>query len=454
MDFALARLPSKEVRDLMSSLEGIIPSPIGSGSHTWSVARPSPESASQHESQTVNEVELTFGDGPLGITFESTHLRLLAASNFEPERQLGGSAVVKALPRLQNGLAGPAERSGLISAGSFLIGINREPTLDLTFEETIDYLRRAKRPIRLRFLNARLPYENACQFAERLQALSLVSALQTEHENLLLPWVDSLRGAFAAMFAGIFRDYQKYIGVERRESNATDGLGQQHVLPKPENYGRMRRQSSALAFAVQFDHQAFCHSMQATDKHRFLREFTQTQSFAGFINESIMGRPMARPRGAYPPLELFKECMHLVRESSDARGAIALLFKRNGSPAESMALDLPMTLAEANDEVAVEAIVGLREDFGYYSASGEEEGAESSTNLTSIGVLPVTEPAGTVDLAPTESPSSSSPSSPLAEKADARNVLEVTTKQPGLASPEQEEGDGSGVVEATLEADP
>ncbi|RLN25783.1 hypothetical protein BBJ28_00011855 [Nothophytophthora sp. Chile5] len=332
-----------------------------------------------------------------------------------------------------------------------------EPTLDLTFEETIDYLRRAKRPIRLRFLNARLPYENACQFAERLQALSLVSALQTEHENLLLPWVDSLRGAFAAMFAGIFRDYQKHIGVERRESNATDGLGQQHALPQPENYGRIRRQSSALAFAVQFDHQAFCHSMQATDKHRFLREFTLTQSFAGFINESIMGRPMARPRGAYPPLELFKECVHLVRESSDARGAIALLFKRNGSPAASMALDLPMTLAKANDKVAVEAIVGLREDFGYYSVSSDEEGAESSTKLTSIGVLPVTEPAGTssaVDLAPTESPSSSSPSSPLAEKADTRNLLEVTTKQPGLASPEQEEGGGSGVVEATLEADP
>ncbi|KAF1775938.1 uDENN domain [Phytophthora cactorum] len=216
VDFVLPRLPSKEVTALLTALENIVPSPVG---HTPPVQKnPTPESP-QNDSNTVNEVELTFDEGPLGITFESTHLRLLAAT------AIGWSAVVKALPRCPNGLIGPAERSGLISAGSYLIGINGQSTLDLTFEETIDYLRRASRPIRLRFLNATLPTRTP-----------------------FFSWVDTLRGAFAVMFASIFCDYRRYIDVRHQESDMNDPSGTQHALPTPEQFGRLRRRSSALAF--------------------------------------------------------------------------------------------------------------------------------------------------------------------------------------------------------------
>ncbi|KAF4039831.1 dDENN domain [Phytophthora infestans] len=335
VDFVLSRLPSREVTALLAALENIVPSPIG---------HMSIQKSSQDLSNTVNEVELMFDEGPLGITFESTHLRLLAASNFNPERQLGGSAVVKALPRLSNGLVGPAERSGQISAGSFLVGINGQSTLDLTFEETIDYLRHASRPIRLRFLNATLPYENACHFAERLQVLSLVSAMQTEHENRLLSWVDTLRGAFAAVFASIFCDYRRYIDVRHQESDMNDPSSRQHVLPTPEQFGRLRPRSSVLALSVQFDYNRFCCAVPSNQ--RFLREFTQTQCFADFINESVIGTAASQPRGGSTPLGLFQECIHLIRESRNGRAAIMLLFERDGSTVESTTLDLPMTSME------------------------------------------------------------------------------------------------------------
>ncbi|GMF39565.1 unnamed protein product [Phytophthora fragariaefolia] len=328
----------------------------------------------------------------LGITFESTHLRLLAASNFDPERQLGGSAVVKALPRLPGGQPGAAERSGLISAGSYLIGINGQSTLDLTFEETIDYLRRASRPIRLRFLNATLPYENACHFAERLQALSLVSALQTVHENQLLPWVDTLRGAFAGIFASIFRDYQHYIDVHRREADYVGRSGKEHALPTPEQYGRLRRRSSALALCVQFDYDSF--SSAVPSNQRFLSEFTQTQCFADFINESVMG---TRPRDASISMELFQECIYLMHEATNARAAIMLLFERNGSPIDTTVLDLPMSQQGAACSIMkarnCEDPVDIRSSFEHTGAS-------------SIGE----------ELLQEESPYSSSPSSPLEGK--------------------------------------
>lgn len=385
VDFSLPRLPSWEVTVLLESLEDVAPNPIGYAPHRQGYGQQKPEVTSHHD-PTVNEVELTFGEGPLGITFESTHLRLLAASNFEPGKQLCGSAVVKALPRLRNGLAGPAEQSGLIAAGSYLIAINGQSTLDLTFEETIDYLRRASRPIRLRFLNAMLPYENACQFAERLQALSLVSASQTVHENRFLPWVDTLRGAFAAMFSYIFCDYRKYIDVDRRESYRS---GRHHSLPTPEQYGRSRRRSSALAFCVQFDVESFSSAVPAYQK--FLREFTQTQCFAGFINETVLGTAASRPRGACDPLELFKKCTHLVRESNNARAAIMRLFERNAAPVETTVLDLPMRQH--------------RHDYPNVSTEKKHAVTDEDDNLerTSAG--------STAELMPTESPFSSSPSS-------------------------------------------
>uniref|UniRef100_M4BMZ0 UDENN domain-containing protein n=1 Tax=Hyaloperonospora arabidopsidis (strain Emoy2) TaxID=559515 RepID=M4BMZ0_HYAAE len=270
----------------------------------------------------------------LGITFESTHLRLLAASNFDSKRQLGGSAVVKSLPRLLNGLAGPAEYSGLISAGSYLIGINGHSTLDLTFEETINYLQCASRPIRLRFLNATLPYKNACNFADRLQALSLVSAMQTTLENYSLPWVDTLRGAFAAMFASICRDYQRFVNSHGQEPDTYIG-GRQHALPTGEDYDRIRRCSSAPSSFTQFDHESFCDAVPSN--RRFLLEFTQTQCFANFVNESIFDM---QPVAGSTSYALFHECIHLIRESSNARAAIVLLFERDGSPTETAVINL------------------------------------------------------------------------------------------------------------------
>ncbi|ETL39276.1 hypothetical protein L916_09352 [Phytophthora nicotianae] len=406
VDFVLPRLPSKEVAALLTALENIVPSPIG---HTLPVQKnPTPESP-QNDSNTVNEVELTFDEGPLGITFESTHLRLLAASNFNPERQLGGSAVVKALPRLHNGAVGPAERSRLISAGSFLIGINGQSTLDLTFEETIDYLRRASRPIRLRFLNAMLPYENACHFAERLHALSLVSALQTVHENQLLPWVDTLRGAFAAMFASIFCDYRRYIDVRHQESDMNDPSCRQHALPTPEQFGRLRRRSSALALCVQFDYNNFCNAVPSNQ--RFLSEFTQTQCFADFINESVIGTAASRPRGGSTPLELFQECIHLIRESSNGRAVVMLLFERDASPVESTVLDLPM-----------ESGVGTP-GFNYLN---DDENCSSKSNRMFERTRASSASAG--------SPLSSSPSLPFEGKV---NPL-AAVQELELGSPEQD----------------
>ncbi|KAG7375984.1 ARS-binding factor 1 [Phytophthora pseudosyringae] len=427
VDFALSRLPSKEVTALIGSLEGTVPNPIG---HT-PPARTNvhtPESP-QHDSNTVNEVELTFGEGPLGITFESTHLRLLAASNFDPERQLGGSAVVKALPRRHNGQLGPAERSGLISAGSYLIGINGQSTLDLTFEETIDYLRRASRPVRLRFLNATLPYENACHFAERLQALSLVSALQAAHENQLLPWVDTLRGAFAAMFASIFCDYHRYIDVHRQESDTIDSSGRQHALPTPEQYGRLRRRSSALAFVVQFDYNSFCSAVPSNQ--RFLREFTQAQCFADFINESVVGTVASRPRGAATPLELFQECMHLIRESNNGRAAVMLLFERDGSPVESTVLDLPMTPTEGTSESS--CVAGGLGGFNSSASSKDDAGCSSQSNPIEMrSSFDRTSASSAGEVPPCESPYSSSPSSPLEGKVNPLAIAE----QPESGSPE------------------
>jgi hypothetical protein len=291
----------------------------------------------------------------LGITFESTHLRLLAVNNFETGAQLSGSAVVKALPRLQNGLSGPAERSGLIVPGSFLVAINGVSTLDLTFEETIDRLRREKRPVRLRFLNSPQPYENACQFSRRLQALSQLSPLQVDRENRLLPWVDKVRGAFAILFTTLFRQYRDYIHVERSRSlsggntvstpaSPTSPAQLERPLPTPDMYGRQaRRRSSILAFSVQFDSRAFCSAAPA-HAQPFLAEFTQTQSFADFINDGVLGRAMqqpgSHPRNNWSTLELFRQCVHLALEASDPHEGISLLFQREAAPVADTAVHL------------------------------------------------------------------------------------------------------------------
>lgn len=283
---------------------------------------------------------------------------MLAVNNFESGAQLSGSAVVKALPRLQNGLPGPAERSGLIAPGSFLVAINGVSTLDLTFEETIDRLRREKRPARLRFLNSPQPYENACQFAERLQALSPLSPLQVDRENRLLPWVDTARGAFAILFTTLFRQYRDYIHVERSSSISGDGAVSspasptsparlERPLPTPDMYGRQpRRRSSILAFSVKFDSRTFC-SAAPPHARPFLAEFTQTQSFADFINDGVLGRALQQPsshptgqRSNWSTLELFRQCVHLALEASDPNEGISLLFQREATPVEHAVVHL------------------------------------------------------------------------------------------------------------------
>ncbi|KAJ8575014.1 hypothetical protein ON010_g4202 [Phytophthora cinnamomi] len=301
-DFVLPRLPSKEVSVLLSTLEHVIPSPIGASQPR----NPTSESP-QSESNTVSEVELSFGDGPLGITFESTHLRLLAASNFDPERQLGGSAVVKALPRLSSGLAGPAERSGLISAGSYLIGIN--------------------------------------------------------------------------------------------EADTIGRMGKEHALPTPEQYGRLRRRSSALAFCVQFDCDSFCSAVPSNQ--RFLGDFTQTQCFADFINESVMG---SRPRDASISMELFQECVYLMQEARNPRAAINLLFERDGSPIESTVLDLPMA----------------QPDAGYLATKNFEDADCKSNAIDARSSFEYTGASSVFgeELLQADSPYSSSPSSPLEGKVN------------------------------------
>lgn len=88
---------------------------------------------------------------------------------------------------------------------------------------------------------------------------------------------------------------------------------------------------------MEFDCESFCSAVPTNQ--RFLGEFTQTQCFADFINESVMG---TRPRDASISMELFQECLYLMHEASNPRAAIRLLFERDGSPIESKVLDLPM----------------------------------------------------------------------------------------------------------------
>ncbi|DAZ92962.1 TPA: hypothetical protein N0F65_006281 [Lagenidium giganteum] len=387
IDFSLVRFPPREVDMLLQVVSDLVPVPVSS-THT----QPSPtqrrhSSTSAHSGATTpphhsspfgdpsqfiselqfeSEVELTFGEGPLGITFESTHLRLLAVSGFESLQQHpGASAVVKAFPRLQNGLPGPAERSGRIAPGSFLIGINGQSTLDMSFEETISRLRSEPRPVCLRFLNAPHPHQNACRFAERLQSLSLISPLQMDKSNVLLPWVDTVRSAFALMFASVFRDYQKFICVQHLEVNPVSPLRRRETVSSSTSCSsfssssssnsltanpslrRCRRTSSSFAFSVSFDHKGFC-SAAPPSSRAFLHEFTQTQSFSGFVNDSVIERISHMTE--HPQLELFKQCIHMVHELGNARPAIELLYERDPTPLETIVLDLPKP--ELNSKVS------------------------------------------------------------------------------------------------------
>ncbi|OQR93590.1 hypothetical protein ACHHYP_02410 [Achlya hypogyna] len=262
-----------------------------------------------------SEVELTFGPGPLGITFESTHLRLLgtglAADGPHP------SAVIKALPTLQNGLPGPAALSGLLRPGSFLLSVNGRSTLQLSFDATCELLRSESRPLRLRFQTAPKPFPNACRFAARVRASAVLSPSPPRAEGTPSPlvWVDSVRTAFAEFFLDLFRGYDRYI----------------RMAAGPPVH-QTRRLSAQHRPAVSFDRDAFLSNKAQT---AFYRVFLDTQAFVAFTTESALSG-----HGGFkaPLVELFKAVSTLNR--GDASQVHACL-QRHMAPLRTNAFHLP-----------------------------------------------------------------------------------------------------------------
>jgi hypothetical protein len=212
----------------------------------------------------------------------------------------------------------------MIVPGSFLTGINGDSTLSLTFEETLDRLRTEKRPIRLRFQNSGVPYENACLFAQRLDAFCFVSTLEIYESNQLLKWVDKTRSRFAQLFATMFCNFQKFVRVyhDLGVANLPDTRNT-HVQSNTMVSGALHASSSV---SVSFDNDAFI-SYSNPAVRPFLREFIHTQAFAGFVNESILER--ISHLDSYPQVEVFKHCIHLLNEAEDPQRAIAMLLERD-----------------------------------------------------------------------------------------------------------------------------
>lgn len=82
LDFSLARFPSKEVDVLLRSLSDVVPRPIGTTTTTAAQSTPSvseketvektltPEEEEEDASTAECEVELTFGEGPVGYQLD------------------------------------------------------------------------------------------------------------------------------------------------------------------------------------------------------------------------------------------------------------------------------------------------------------------------------------------------------------------------------------------------
>ncbi|KAF0682565.1 Aste57867_25363 [Aphanomyces stellatus] len=252
------------------------------------------------------EVELTFGPGPLGITFESTHLRLLATGLLSDPTDDAppASAVVKAFPQLQNGLPGPAALSGLIAPGSFLLSVNDRSTLPLSFDATCDLLRHEPRPLVLRFQNATaLPFHNALQFAARVRASGLLAlpprttrpTQRLEH----VPWVDATREAFCAFFVDLFHDVGRHI-----------------VLPATLQQPVVRRHS--MQRFVSFDRDGFLKHVRHA---AFLKAFLETQTFVVFANDTALTQ-MPHLGFDSPFVDLFYECVRLCHKTDDVAAAL------------------------------------------------------------------------------------------------------------------------------------
>ena len=125
---------------------------------------------------------------PLGITFESSHLRLLAANDFKQSTSLYPSAVVKSLP-----LLGSTD----VFPGSFLVAINGQSTLRMSFESTIEYLKSVKNKgeeLSLSFLNASesiSPLENAKRFKKLVEDIYNIDDF-TSVKSLWLQYIIAL----------------------------------------------------------------------------------------------------------------------------------------------------------------------------------------------------------------------------------------------------------------------
>ncbi|KAH9140966.1 hypothetical protein AeRB84_014825 [Aphanomyces euteiches] len=259
------------------------------------------------------EVEITFGPGPLGITFESTHVWLLSTGLAPSDADSSSlpsnaSAVVKAFPQLQNGLPGPAALSGLIAPGSYLLSVNDHSTLHLSFEATCDLLRHEPRPLVLRFQNStHMPYHNALQFAARVRAsslLSLSSASPRPRQCLAqVEWIDAVRAAFAQFFLGLLRDVAGFVSV-------------QPLFASPETAPSISRRHSMQRF-ISFDRARFIAS-QPKASAPFLAALCDTQTFIAFVNDTAVGQ-LPHLGLDSPFVDLFHECAALQDQAEVAQ---------------------------------------------------------------------------------------------------------------------------------------
>ncbi|OQS06186.1 hypothetical protein THRCLA_01755 [Thraustotheca clavata] len=288
------------------------------------------------EDQEASEVEITFGPGPLGITFESTHLRLLATALTTEETASCASAVIKAFPQLQNGLPGPAAISGMIHPGSFLLSVNGHSTLQLSFESTCELLRTQPRPLRLRFQNASMPYSNACRFAARVQASAFLSLPppplpRSKWSTPVVEWIDEVRIAFAQFFIDLFHDYARHVIVDHVDHSPRFSM----IKPPATSPLQLRRNSlqRRAAVAIAFNREAFLRERNQT---AFYVSFFETQAFLAFINDSALSE-LEHLSFTSPFVELFQACCCEATEDG-----IHLLLRRQKAPLLITACHLPV----------------------------------------------------------------------------------------------------------------
>ncbi|ETW00719.1 hypothetical protein H310_07274 [Aphanomyces invadans] len=315
------------------------------------------------------EVEISFGHGPLGITFESSRVWLLATglADASSTPSCAASAVVKAFPQLQNGLPGPAALSGLIAPGSYLLSVNDHSTLHLSFEATCELLRHEPRPLVLRFQNAtQMPYQNAMQFAARVRASSLVAlppnvprpVQSVDH----VEWVDAIRVAFASFFMVLFPDIAQYVTIQ--PALATTKKGQ------------IARRHSVQRF-VSFDREGFLRTRRSPSL-AFFTAVVDTQAFVAFVNDTAVGQ--SPHLGLESPfVDLFHECVQVM----DVPGAVQARLVRGAAvgPDKRVVLKCQGRRGKAPSPVATSSI------HASPSSPTERTTASSPASFTSPSVM-------------------------------------------------------------------